>query len=623
MGKWAWNFLRYYLLLLFPVVLLGFFQNCGTGFESSQMLSSNSRSLSGNSAGTSQPQGQLGHPTPQFELGSQIYQKNCQSCHGEKGSSTIRGSSESHIRTSFVEIQQMIPFNFGESITDEGVVALKEYLALNLNTSAEKCSPSSNHSQTGMLTPSELNSILMDPYLFSLSPVQLSALNLPEASSGGGLTFGNDSALQQVRGVLKKYFEASYTIADLSAKAKYNSSLCQKGESADICAERILKGLAYRAFRRPVANDDMSALMTHYKSANSFEAGVRAVIRLILIDPKFILKPAIKDPDAYSLASRLSFGLLGSSPDPTLLGKAADGSLNDDKVLDGEVDRLLKDPRASYYEKEFAQQWLGLEGLRDSKVTSETDALKETELFFANLRTSGAPVSDVIGAKYSFLNHRLTQLYGLPEVNANQGYQRVELPPRSNRQGVLGHSSVLKVTSVATRTSPVLRGHWVRNKFLCLDVGPADNDIPPLNETNLSELSIREALAQHSNSATGCYSCHSKMDNYGWPLEYFNKEGAFRTKYEVGGFVVDGRAELSEIGGRSVEKPLEYFAELDSSLTVKACIVEKQIQFMVSRTLVEEEKCHSRNIAREVVIPSGTYAEMIKAIVKSPVFKGQ
>ncbi len=609
--------LIYFNLILGSILMVALFQNCGAGFTQSS-------SLSLKAGGTAQ--GLPSDPSnPSFALGRKIYTSKCQGCHGDYGSSTIRGATKDRIEFSFQNIEAMRPFKFHLVYKNmEEIEALEAYLALSLSLEAEACGDTTRDSEIAMLTPVELSNILVDPGIFALKPNQLGPLELPEPTGGGGTVFNNDSDLQQIRGLLVRYFEASYSIADLSVKARYNSSICQTNEKPILCAERVLGLLAFRAFRRPLQGEDFKALLASYSAAANFDAGMREAIRLILVDPKFLFKTKIKGRNtAFEIASRLSFGLLGSSPDPILLAKATDGSLLNNSVLEAEVDRLLKDPRAAHYEKEFAHQWLELEQLRDSNDPTNGAALTETELLFKNIRTNGAPVRDIIGAKYSFLNNRLAKLYGIPGVNGDPVFKKVDLPSKSQRQGVLGHASFLKVSSVAARTSPVLRGHWVRNKFLCLDVGPADGDIPPLNETNLSELSIRDAMAKHSDSSTSCYSCHSKMDHYGWPLEYFDKEGAYRTIYEVGGFPVDGRADLAEIGGGNVESPLEYISELDSALTVKACVVERQMQFMINRSLVENEKCHARNIARRVVIPSGTYADMIKAIVTSSVFKGQ
>jgi hypothetical protein len=324
------------------------------------------------------------------------------------------------------------------------------------------------------------------------------------------------------------------------------------------CAQTILSSLARRAYRRPVAASDVEPLLAMYREGRAqgqdFEAGVELAIRRLLVSPEFLYRverdPAPARDGVYrisdlELASRLSFFMWSSIPDEALLDLATKRQLSRPAVLEAQVTRMLADPRADAFIESFAGQWLYLrnlpavgpvatifpdfdEGLRQS-------LRRETELFFASIVREDRPAADLLTANYTFLDERLARHYGVPGVKGSH-FRRVTLGADSPRAGLLGHGSILTVTSQPDRTSPVVRGKWVLENFL-----GASPPAPPPNVPDLKPsvepgavMSMRERMVAH-RANPACAGCHAMMDPIGLSLENFDAVGRFRTLAESGG----------------------------------------------------------------------------------------
>ncbi|MEE2638273.1 MAG: DUF1592 domain-containing protein, partial [Acidobacteriota bacterium] len=250
-------------------------------------------------------------------------------------------------------------------------------------------------------------------------------------------------------------------------------------EAEDACAREILTTLARRAYRRPVTESDVEILLGFFRAgrqAGTFERGVQEALTRLLVSPQFLFRierdPANIRPDGVyeisdlELASRLSFFLWSSVPDDELLDVATRGDLRDPNVLANQVRRLLADPRASALARSFGGQWLFLRNLRavdpDASAFPEFDDnlrsafQRETELFLEHQLRDDRPLDELLTATYTFANERLARFYGIPNVYGAH-FRRVQVAD-SRRAGLLGHASILTVTSYATRTSPVVRG---------------------------------------------------------------------------------------------------------------------------------------------------------------------
>ena len=324
-------------------------------------------------------------------------------------------------------------------------------------------------------------------------------------------------------------------------------------EEAPVATE-IITSLAKRAFRRPITDADRSALMSFYaegaaEGGGGFEAGIKAALQAILASPDFVFRfeeaPDETQPgENYriretDLATRLSFFLWGTPPDEELRTAAESGNLS--TSLDDQVRRMLSDPRSRGLATRFAAQWLRLDDLDrvhpDRLLYPDfhqqlADAMRrETELLFEHLVRDDRSFFELLTADYTFVNERLAEHYGIPDV-AGEDFRRVELPG-DDRRGLLGHGSILTLTSHANRTSAVLRGKWVMEVLLGSPPPAPPPNVPEFDETDPAEngrlLSVRERMAVH-RANPACTSCHLLIDPIGVALENFDLTGRWRIR---------------------------------------------------------------------------------------------
>ena len=247
------------------------------------------------------------------------------------------------------------------------------------------------------------------------------------------------------------------------------------------------------------------------------------------------------------LASRLSFFLWSSVPDDELLDLAIAGTLNRPATLEQQVKRMLASPKAEALVTNFAGQWLYLRNLAAASPDARTfpdfdDNLRqafrrETELFVESIVQEDRSALDLLRANYTFVNERLARHYGIPNVYGSR-FRRVSLGEDSVRGGILGHGSVLTVTSYANRTSPVLRGKWILENIVGTPPPPPPQNVPPLKDTDAEGrvLSMRERMAQH-RASPACAGCHQLMDPAGLSMENFDAIGRWRIRTESGSAV--------------------------------------------------------------------------------------
>lgn len=334
-----------------------------------------------------------------------------------------------------------------------------------------------------------------------------------------------------------------------------------------LAAENALRSLMRRAYRRPVAPSDLETPMRHFRTTfaeEGFDAGMEAAVSVVLVHPEFLFR--IETPPAgvesgsiypvsdLALASRLSFFLWSSIPDDELLAAAERGELHRAEVLEAQTRRMLADPRALNLAQNFASQWLHLRNLDsftpDLRLYPDFDDnlrqafRRETELHLEHLLREDRSVLELIRTDHTYLNERLARHYDIPNIYGSR-FRRVDLPPGSPRGGLLRHGSILAVTSYATRTSPVLRGHWVLGNLLGCPPPPPPANVPALTENSVADsLPMRQRLAQH-RANPACASCHDLMDPIGFALENFDASGRWRiaedgTPLDVSGGLPDG-----------------------------------------------------------------------------------
>jgi hypothetical protein len=408
------------------------------------------------------------------------------------------------------------------------------------------------------------------------------------------------------------------------------------------CAKKILSTLARRAYRRPVTPADTETLLSFYQAGRnqggSFDAGIERALRLILSSPEFVFRferdPAtVADGGSYrvgdlELASRLSFFLWSSLPDDELLNLAAAGKLSDPATLDQQVRRMLSDPRSQALANNFAAQWLYLRNLKnfapdpndfpDFDDNLRRDLLTETEMFFASIVNEDRNVVDLLNANYTFVNERLAQHYGIPDVYGPR-FRRVTLTGEE-RRGLLGQGSILTVTSIATRTSPVLRGKWILTNILGTPPPAPPPNVPALKENNEGgkAMSVRQRLEEHRKNPS-CASCHKIMDPLGFALENFDATGQWRAKSEDGS-PIDASGVL--LDGSKVDGPTTLRGSLLSRPNVfVTTLTEKLMTYALGRGVDYNDEPAIRAIVARAASDNYRFSDLVSGIVKSPPFR--
>ena len=407
-------------------------------------------------------------------------------------------------------------------------------------------------------------------------------------------------------------------------------------------ARLILEPLLRRAYRRPVSDDDLAKPLQFFREGrdqDGFEAGIENALSAILVSPRFLFRIEL-DPSGLSpgaayrvsdleLASRLSFFLWSSLPDDTLIQAAVRGDLRQPALLERQVRRLLGDARARNLVTNFAGQWLHLHKLDasspDARLFVDFDdnlrqALRrETELFVESILREDRSITELLRSDYTFLNERLAKHYGVPHVYGSH-FRRVSFADDADRQrgGLLRHGSILTVTSYATRTSPVIRGHWILANLAGAPPPPPPPDVPALADNTVSaSLPFRERLALH-RANPACASCHDVMDPVGFALENFDAVGRWRSLDE--GRPVDASGGLPDgstfTGVAALEHGLLQRPELFA-----ATLSEKLLIFALGRGLEPYDMPAIREIVRRAQPEQFRFSSLILGIVNSTPFQ--
>ena len=407
------------------------------------------------------------------------------------------------------------------------------------------------------------------------------------------------------------------------------------------CAREILSTAARRAFRRPVTETDLATLLRFFaagRRTGGFETGIQRALESILVDPEFLFRverdPVDSQPGTIhpisdlELASRLAFFLWSSLPDDELLAVAARDELRDPRVLERQVRRMLADSRAQALVDGFVLQWLALRTLSSVVPTPELfpewdDNLREafrreTELFVASQIRDDRSVLDLVRADYTFANERLAEHYGIPNVYGSR-FRRVTFPD-GVRGGLLGHGSILTVTSYPTRTSPVLRGHWLLSHLLGAPPPPPPPDVPALPDRGEGgrPASVRERLEQHRENPV-CANCHAPMDPLGFALEHFDAIGKWRPTGEGGGPIDASGVFPDGTGFEGLPGLRAMLLERHEQFVWTA--TEKLATYALGRGLEYYDMPALRKIVRDAASDDYTWSSLVLGIVESTPFQ--
>ena len=470
---------------------------------------------------------------------------------------------------------------------------------------------------------------------------------LPADDSGYGFdNIGDVLSLSPV--LFDKYLAAAEGIADevidgTPAKGPSDLLTCLPKSDADWlpCARQILVPVARRAFRRPLRDGEMDELLRLVESVHAdgatFERGIRLALQAILVSPNFLFHivevPVLGQADAiqplsgFELAERISFFLWSRLPDDELAALAKAGKLTNPAVVEQQVRRMLKDRRASALAENFAAQWLQLRRLET--ITPDPgyypafdedlrrNSRRETELFFSAVASNDLSVLTLLDADFSFINERLARHYGIPGIEGAH-FRRVSFED-GRRGGILGHASILTLTSNPTRTSPVKRGKWILGQVLGMPPKP-----PPPNAGDLSEeteevqaASLRERLEKHRADPV-CASCHRIMDPIGFALENYDGVGAWRTR--DGKFPINAAGTLPD--GTFFDGPVDLKKVLlERKRDFVWCLSEKLLTYALGRGIEYFDDCALEDIVKAVEADDYRFSRLVIEVVRSVPFR--
>ena len=406
------------------------------------------------------------------------------------------------------------------------------------------------------------------------------------------------------------------------------------------CAKEILTGLARKAYRRPITEDDWLELSEFFESGfkeEGFDKGIQLALERILVAPDFLWRIQ-QDPEGLlpgesyeitdvELASRLSFFLWSGGPDEELLSLAENGRLRESGILKSQVTRMMDDPKAEAFIKNFIGQWLYLRNLDNvyplpSAFPEFDDNLREsfkqeTELFFDEQIREDHSLLDLFTANYSFLNERLADHYGVQGIYGNH-FRKVSLDGHK-RGGLLGHGSLMTVTSYPNRTSVVLRGKFVLDNLLGSPPPEPPPNVPALEESSQTgkQLTMREAMAQHRENPA-CRVCHAAMDPIGFSLENYDAVGKWRDMFA--GVDVDASGLLPDGAAFNGRKGLENLI-LDRPTDFVATVTEKLLTYALGRGVEYYDMPTVRSIVRQSEQEDFSWSSLILGVVKSAPFQ--
>ncbi len=399
-------------------------------------------------------------------------------------------------------------------------------------------------------------------------------------------------------------------------------------------AEAFLKTFLRRAYRREVTSSEINRLLVLVKrgsdNGGSFEDGLRLAVTAVLVSPNFLFRweldgapdnpKSIRQLNEYELASRLAFFLWRSMPDDRLLDFAKKGLLREN--IESEIKRMIRDSRSYGMVRDFTGQWLGLRNLDvykpDKKIFPlftadlKEDMRRETELLYAHVLKNNLNIKELISADYSFINDRLAAHYQIDNING--AHFRLVSLNNVQRRGLLGHGSILTVTSDPNRTSPVKRGKFVLDNILGTPPLPPPPNVPELEVEQQEGETLREQMIKHRSNVV-CASCHKKMDPIGFAFENYDGIGRYRLtdngeKIDTSGVLDTGESfkGINDLQNIIISKKLDLYVEN---------LVRKMMVYALGRGLEFYDERVVGHIVKRLSAKGYQHDELVVSIVQS------
>jgi len=459
-----------------------------------------------------------------------------------------------------------------------------------------------------------------------------------EASLG----FLNNADALVVTGLLaESYMTAAITFAT-AAVAKLNTLLpCDPASAGEeVCALAFITAFGQRAFRRPLAADEVALFQGVYqqgRSGGGFADGIELAVEAFIQSPRFLYRvelanaPAggqnVVSVDGYEMASRLSYFLWGTMPDAELFSAAASGKLSAPADIETEVRRMVRDPRARRSVAEFHNEWLGLGELAGATKdpatypawndTIRAEVQQEGANFVDHVFWEDGRLETLLTAPYSYLNQDLAHYYGVSGPSGT-AYERAEFPA-NQRAGILTQGALLSALAKPNQTAPVLRGKFVREMLLCQQLSPPPPNIVITPPDVRPDATTRQRFTQHSKDPN-CAVCHQLMDPLGFGFENYDAVGQFRATDQ--GFPVDASGQLinTDVDGKFTGA-VELAQKLATSAEVRQCLVKQWFRYAVGRAETDDDQCTLQNLGSEFDSAKHDMRELSVKIASSDAFR--
>lgn len=412
--------------------------------------------------------------------------------------------------------------------------------------------------------------------------------------------------------------------------------ICDPARGGEPCLRQILTRFAERAFRRPLRTGEVDRLLrlvaSAVESGESVEHGIELAVRGILLSPQFLFRPEldaqpqsliVRRLDPYEVASRLSYFLWSSMPDAQLFRDAQSGALDDPAFVRREAERMLANPRSLSLVDDFAGQWLLFRALDEHQVDSSlsdfddrtrADLGQETRLFIAEFLHEPLPIERLLTARFSFLNDNLARYYGL-QAQPGPAFGKVMLDS-PERGGLLRQASLLTISSLPHRSSPVKRGKWVLGQLLCSEPPPPPPGVPQIPHQDFSKATLREMLKAHRDKPE-CAVCHNVLDPIGLALENYDAIGRFRASDH--GQPVDAHGTLPD--GTVLNGPDDLSRAIARDPRFPACVAEKLYVYALGRGLEPQDRQELDRILKELGGRGFSFSDLIAEVVQSNGFR--
>src|SRR5262245_39866770 len=524
---------------------------------------------------------------------------------------------------------------------------------LQFATASVRAAACTNSSMPGPSPTRRMNREEYASTVQDLLDIQMDLASAFPAEGAGGEGFDNAGETLFITPLLSdKYMQAARYAMDFAGrefKSRERIFVARPGKGAtpEQAMRDILKAFLPKAFRRPVAEEDIQQYLALFAAARKqkldFEPAVLFTLRAVLVSPNFIFlnEPPnntgdIRRVDGYSLASRMSYFLWGSMPDELMIDIAAAGKLHQPEVVRALIPRMLRREQALVFAKRFTDQWLRTRELErdkapDSKffpqwATDEdlrSDIRLQPSLFFHEMLKRDLPVLSLIDSTHTVLTRKLIRHFGENATITADSLQPqwIELPKGSTRGGILSMPGVLAVSSYPYRTSPVLRGAWILDSILGTPPPPPPADVPPLEKQASGDVpkSVREMLTAHRETAT-CASCHSRIDPLGFALENFDQVGRWRE--QDAGKPIDNSGELpdgTKVAGIAGLKQ----ALLDRKELFVRNLTSRMLGYALGRGLTLRDSCTVDRIVAELKEHDYRAQKLVELIILSVPFQYQ